>query len=136
LAAEVFGSGLGVIPLVTGLMGLFSGGSSGPPPLTKYTMPQQLDFTGADTSSGIAEASYDQFGMPRVSGAAAGSSNGAANTAATNGTGSAGASSPQINLTVQAMDAQSFMDRSNDIAQAVRQAMLTSSSINDVINEL
>jgi hypothetical protein len=128
LASEVFGSGLGVIPLVTGLLGLFEGGSSGPPPLTKYVMPQKLDFTGADTSSGIAETSYDQFGTPRVVGAPS--------SRATSGGGSAGAASAPISISVQAMDAQSVMDRSNDIAQAVRQAMLTSSSINDVINEL
>jgi hypothetical protein len=34
------------------------------------------------------------------------------------------------------MDAQSFLDRSSDIAQAVRSAMLNMSSINDVVNEL
>jgi hypothetical protein len=136
LATEAFGSGLGLVPLVTGLIGLFDGGSSGPPPLTKYAMPQHLDFTGADTGSGIGQASYDQFGMPRVAGAAADSSNGAASPTATGGGGSAAASSPQISVTVQAMDAQSFMDRSSDIAQAVRQAMLNSSSINDVINDL
>jgi hypothetical protein len=34
------------------------------------------------------------------------------------------------------MDSQSFLDRSQDIAQAVRQAMLNLSSINDVVNEL
>ena len=37
--------------------------------------------------------------------------------------GGAGAS-PQITVNVQAMDAQSFMDHSSDIAQAVRSAML------------
>jgi hypothetical protein len=37
---------------------------------------------------------------------------------------------------VQAMDARSFLDRSNDIAAAVRDAMLNMNSINDVVNEL
>ena len=32
--------------------------------------------------------------------------------------------STQITVQVQAMDSQSFLDHSNDIAQAVRQAML------------
>jgi hypothetical protein len=37
---------------------------------------------------------------------------------------------------VQAMDARSFLDRSNDIAAAVRDAMLNMNAINDVVNEL
>ncbi len=41
-----------------------------------------------------------------------------------------------ILVQVQAMDSQSFMDHSNDIAQAVRQAMLNSHSVNDVIADL
>jgi hypothetical protein len=41
-----------------------------------------------------------------------------------------------ILVQVQAMDSQSFMDRSHDIAQAVRQAMLNMHSVNDVILDL
>jgi hypothetical protein len=56
------------------------------------------------------------------------------------GTGSsAGASAtpmPQMTLNIQAMDAQSILDRSGDIAQAVRNAMLNMSSINDAISDL
>ena len=56
----------------------------------------------------------------------------------------AGSSSPvsssqqgqSILVQVQAMDSQSFMDHSNDIAQAVRQAMLNLHSVNDVIADL
>ncbi len=43
---------------------------------------------------------------------------------------------PQITVNVQAMDARSFLDRSNDIALAVRDAMLNMNAINDVVNEL
>jgi gamma-glutamyltranspeptidase len=50
-------------------------------------------------------------------------------------TGSAGGSG-QITVQVQAMDSQSFLDHSDDIAQAVRQAMLQSSVLNDVIREV
>jgi hypothetical protein len=42
----------------------------------------------------------------------------------------------QITVTVQAMDTQSFLDRSDDIARAVKRAMLESSSLNDVVSEL
>src|SRR5438067_1106174 len=42
-ALKLFTSGLGVVPLVTGLMGLFGGGeSAAPPPLVKYTMPRPI----------------------------------------------------------------------------------------------
>jgi hypothetical protein len=49
---------------------------------------------------------------------------------------SAPASATQITVQVQAMDSQSFLDHSNDIALAVRQAMLQSSVLNDVIREV
>jgi hypothetical protein len=50
---------------------------------------------------------------------------------------STGASSTQqITVQVQAMDSQSFLDHSDDIAQAVRRAMLNMSSLNDIVNDL
>ena len=42
---------------------------------------------------------------------------------------------PQITVQVQAMDSRSFLDHSNDIAMAVRQAMLESSVLSDVVRE-
>ena len=51
------------------------------------------------------------------------------------GAGSGGGSGQMI-VQVQAMDSQSFLDHSDDIAQAVRQAMLQSSVLNDVIREV
>ncbi|MCL5746621.1 MAG: hypothetical protein M1541_22270 [Acidobacteria bacterium] len=47
-----------------------------------------------------------------------------------------GTTTPQITVQVQAMDSRSFLDHSEDIARAVRQAMLSSHGINDVITEL
>ena len=47
---------------------------------------------------------------------------------------SAPASTVQIN--VQAMDSRSFLDHSDEIARAVREAMLHSHSLNDVVSEL
>ena len=49
---------------------------------------------------------------------------------------SASASTTQITVQVQAMDSQSFLDHSDDIALAVRQAMLQSTVLNDVIREV
>jgi hypothetical protein len=135
-----------MVPLVVGLLGLFGGGGTpAPTTLEKYAMPERQYFEGADTGSDVSNADYDQIGMPRAySAAPAGSSTQASGTASpgrTNGgtsSGSAagGAAAPQITVNVQAMDSQSFLDHSNEIAQAVRAAMLNSNSINDVVNNL
>jgi len=53
------------------------------------------------------------------------------------GSGTSGTSSAQaVNIQVNAMDSKSFLDHSEDIAQAVRQAILNSSSLNDAITSL
>src|SRR5713226_3171965 len=43
VASAVFGSGLGLIPLVSSLVGLFSGGSEAPATLTRYAAPAALN---------------------------------------------------------------------------------------------
>jgi hypothetical protein len=154
LASTVLKSGLGMIPLIGGLLGLFGGGgSTAPPALTKYAMPSSIAFEGADTASGIGGADYNQMGMPRAySGGGSGSaqtgltwpagSSGSGSAGQTPATGSSGsgndtnAAAPQNMVDVQAMDARWFLDHSADIAAAVRDAMLNSNSINDVVNEL
>jgi hypothetical protein len=110
--------------LIAGLVSLFGGGgSSTPPPLVKYAMPAAVDFQAVESQGQVSGLDYDQMGTPR-SYAAAG----------TSGTATGGA--PQITFNVQAMDARSFMDRSGDIAAAVRDAMLNLNSINDVVSDL
>jgi len=68
--------------------------------------------------------------MPRATAGGGGGSTGSGGAGATGGGGS------QITVQVQAMDARSFMDRSSDIAAAVRDAMLNLNSINDVVANL
>jgi hypothetical protein len=142
IATTVLESGLGMIPLVTGLIGLFSGGDSTPTPLTKYAMPDKIDFEGADTGSGTSDMDYDQMGTPRTYNASPASSSSPASSLASPALSppspaSSPASAPsQITVNVQAMDSQWFMDHSSDIAQAVRNAMLNMSSINDVVSDL
>ena len=48
----------------------------------------------------------------------------------------AGRGAAQITIQVQAMDSRSFLDHRDEIAQAVREAMLNSHSLNDVVSEL
>ena len=119
LARNVAGgmSGFLLSPIVSGLMKLFGGGQEeAPAPLEKFAIPApvRIDAGVGGGTSGFVPVDYQQNGMPRP------------------------ASSPAPNVTVQvsAMDSQSFLDRSEDIANAVRRAMLESSSLNDVVSEL
>jgi hypothetical protein len=45
-------------------------------------------------------------------------------------------SAPQVTVQVNAMDSQSFLDHSDDIANAVKSALLNSHSLSDVIGDL
>ncbi len=117
VAASVFESELGLAPLIDGLMSLFggSGGSTTPPPLSSYTAPESVRFEG-DVYRG-------------------------ANTTDWGGSGGAHSGAPlpintQITVQVNAIDSQSFLDHSQDIANAVRHAMLNSNSLNDVVSDL
>jgi hypothetical protein len=119
IALDVVKSGFGLAPLVTTLFGLFGGGGdAAPAPLVKYAMPARMNFDAGETASGLTSVDYGQGGSPRSYAA------------------KPSAPAPQVNVTVQAMDARSFLDRSSDIAAAVREAMLNLNSINDVVNDL
>jgi hypothetical protein len=133
---NVFKSGLGISPLIKGVLGLFGGGDSpSPPPLVKYALPPAIHFQAAEVGGGVTNLDYGQSGLPRsYSGGGAGA---ATSTAPVTGAPAATPQgAPQISVHVQAMDARSFMDRSSDIAAAVRDAMLNLNSINDVVNDL
>ncbi|HEY7338472.1 MAG TPA: hypothetical protein VH639_26535 [Bryobacteraceae bacterium] len=114
---SMLGLGTGLSPLITGLMSLFGGGgSSQPTELTKFSLPPSISV-----NAGVSEGAPTQaFGVDYAAG---GQARPAASTAP----------APQITVQVQALDSQSFMDRSQDIAMAVRQAMLESSVLNDVV---
>jgi hypothetical protein len=117
---STLGLGLGLSPLISGLMGLFGGGSgssSEQAAPVRFALPPSVNV-----NAGVSEAAPTRaFGVDYAAGGQA--------RAATQG-------SAQITVQVQAMDSQSFLDHSNDIALAVRQAMLESSVLNDVIREV
>ena len=116
---SVLGFGLGLSPLISGLVSLFGGGggSSAPAPLVPYIAPLPVAATAGISSSSAGAFGVDTAagGLPRAQ---------------------PSASAAQITVQVQAMDSQSFLDHSNDIAMAVRQAMLESTTLNDVIREV
>ena len=115
VASGFLGGSMGFLsPIVSGIMSLFGGGGSTQPALTTYTPPPPIAIDG--------------FLKPLSSG----STQGSGQTAST----AAPAAPTQVTVHVNAMDSQSFMDRSSDIASAVREAMLNLHPINDVISNL
>ncbi|HEV1287596.1 MAG TPA: hypothetical protein VNU44_19895 [Bryobacteraceae bacterium] len=114
---DVLGLGSGLSPLISGLVSLFGGGGGGQTTaVTPYIQPLPVHLTAGFTGSAAGGASgvdYGEGGQPRQTTAAS--------------------AQQQITVQVQAMDSQSFLDRSNDIAAAVRKAMLETSALNDVI---
>lgn len=123
VATTVLESGLGLIPLIGGLIGLFDGGSRAPT-LEKYGMPPSLNFQADDTAGTLTNVNYDAMGMPRDTGGA------------TEASASPPVASAQTAAGAPAVNSQWFLDHSADIAAAVRYAMLNLNSINDVVNEL
>jgi hypothetical protein len=119
-ASSFLGGGLSSLsPLVGGLLSLFGGGGGQtlavqPPYMLPWPVQSETGVT-ASAPGQVAPVTYSNTGQPRAQ---------AANSA------------PQVTIQVNAMDSQSFLDRSDDIAMAVKQAILNSSSLNDVISEL
>jgi hypothetical protein len=114
---DVLGLGSGLSPLISGLVSLFGGGGGGQTTtVTPYIQPLPVNLSAGFTGSAAGGASgvdYSEGGQPRQT--------------------SAASAQQQITVQVQALDSQSFLDRSNDIAAAVRKAMLETSTLNDVI---
>lgn len=143
LASTILKSGFGLAPLVAGLVSLFKGGEpEAAPALVKYALPSSIQFQAAQSDSRMTALDYDQMGLARRHSIQLTEQN---DQATKNGDGQRPAqsqqapqsgNSQQITVNIQAMDARSFMDRSNDIALAVRDAMLNLNPINDVVNEL
>ena len=136
-ALKLFTSGLGIMPLISGLAGLFGGSQSAPPePLVKYAMPQSIHIAAANSTDGGA-LSFTDYGQDGTARAFGGTSTGSTCALASPSTPrDATSTRGQIVVNVQAMDSRSFMDHSQEIAHAVREAMLSMHSLNDVVSEL
>ncbi len=114
----VLGGGL-LGPIVSGLMDLFGGGdSSAETTVTKFALPTAVSFAAGLQNGLMSGVDYGSGGVPRAIGS------------------SDSATAQQITVNVSAMDSRSFLDHSNDIANAVRKAMLVSSALNDVIGDM
>jgi hypothetical protein len=115
IASSILGSGLS--PIITGLLSLFGGSStqnlSAPTP---FSLPASVDYQAGLTSSGqVVPVDSGQGGQVRAQSTSA---------------------APQLTVQVNALDSQSFLDHSDDIANAVKAALLNSHSLSDVIGGL
>lgn len=129
VASNLLGGGLGLLsPLISGIESLFGGGPSKPAALPIYTPPPPIAISGALQAPTSIQTPAGATSSGQPSGGAANSGQ-TTNSSQTN-------YSPQITVNVSAMDSQSFMDRSNDIASAVREAMLNMHPINNVVADL
>jgi hypothetical protein len=122
--------GLGVGSLISGIADLFGSGSgSAPAAPTPYMqpLPINLDAGFSSASGGGLFATDSGQGNVQRAMTSPGSGSGSSTPSSSNGA---------ITVQVQAMDSQSFLDRSQDIAMAVRQAMLETTVLNDVIRQV
>lgn len=149
---------LGALPLAGLISGLFSSSTPTPPPLVRYSQALPINVSQVSQGGQTGPANYDQYGNARMPGlnsflgsdavnalaqpqnGSGGSSNAQTGVPAASGANAQASSSPaqtmNITLNVNALDSRSILDRSDDIASAVRQAMLNTHSMNDVINDL
>ena len=118
--ASAFSGGLsglgGIGSIVSGIMGLFGGNKNSLPALTAFHLPDSQEH-----SASVRAASYSVNTGQISSSATADGANGSPGTA----------QSASSNF-----DSQWFLDNSNNIAQAVKNAMLNSNSLNDVVSEV
>ena len=114
-------SGFGLAGLSVKIAGLF-GKKKARPVFSTFELPPSLSLEVANTDNILA-------GFPRIARGQRGAVREIQPEAAS-------APQPQVVVNVNAMDTQSFMDRSNDIARAVRDAMLHMHPVNDLIGEL
>jgi hypothetical protein len=112
-AGSLLKSGFGLAPLALSIAKLFGAGDETAPTFEKYDLP-------AAQSLSVANVGGPLHGLPQ----------------AVSGAGTEVRAVPQVVVNVSAMDSQSFMDRSDDIARAVRSAMLHMHPLNDVVGEI
>jgi hypothetical protein len=111
------------LPLITGIAKLIGGSKTetATSPATAYAWPAPLRVEAG--IGGVGGVSYDANGVPRF------------DTRRVSETPLPTRWAPEINIQVQAIDSRSFMDHSEEIARAVREAMLESHMLSDVVSE-
>ena len=115
-ALSLFG---GTFGLVSVLGKLFGGGETTKASPTSYSLPESLQLEAAYSpfSQNVAPLRYSQSGLPEAVPSAV------------------PRQAPAVTVQVQAMDSRSFLDHSTEIARAVKEALLNSHSLNDVLQD-
>lgn len=118
--ASILSAAASPVGLVANLIGSIFGGSSEPAAVkpSKYLPPAAVNY-----SFGLSANSED---YQPVDGGSSGLSRIAGNS---------GSSGSNIVIQVQAMDSRSFLDHSNEIAEAVRKALLEAHPLRDAMTE-
>lgn len=115
---KTVGKFTGISPVITGLFKLFGGGGGddeGRAAPIPFEMPGRIAVeAGLLRDRSLGSVSYGELGSVRANPPAA----------------------APVQITVQAIDSRSFLDHRDEIARAVREAMLNSHSLNDVVSEL
>jgi hypothetical protein len=112
----------GINPVITGLFRLLGGsGNEGESVLpTPFALPRSVAVdSGLTADRSINSVSYGQQGAVRTAPAV-----------------QQVQQQTPVQITVQAIDSRSFLDHRDEIARAVREAMLDSHSLNDVVAEI
>ena len=114
------GSGLGLSPIISLVGKLFGGGGDEQTnqTLAVYTPASSIQYSGFIGGQSTPSSQTTASSIAATAGAA----------------GSVVQNTP-VTISVTAMDSRSFLDHSDEIAQAVRRALLESHSLNDVILE-
>jgi len=114
LASSILGQGSILTPIISGVMKLFGGGqTSSQPAFAPFIMPPSMQLETAVNNS-VTPA-------------------GQTSPVTSNGGAPPAAPAPHVQIQVNAIDSRSFLDHSDAIAEAVRQALLNSHSLGDVI---
>ena len=120
-SSALLGSGLGLVPLGLRIAGLFRKRRAEPQSFSPFELPPSLSLEVANTDDilhGFSRVARTQAGEIRVIRQ------------------ESPAAQPQVTVNVNAMDTQSFLDRSEDIAGALRDAMLHMHPISTVRGKL
>jgi hypothetical protein len=133
ILSKIPGVSLAISPIISGIIGLFGGHNNAPPALTPFVLPSSVRLDAAiGPKDQFFPASHGANGLPKLNGVAAITRSNATTTQQTT---AQQVTAQQINV-APPLDSRFFLDHSDQIALAVKDAMLHSSSLNDVITDL
>jgi hypothetical protein len=132
ILSKIPGVSLAISPIISGIIGLFGGHNNTLPALTPFVLPSSVRLDAAiGPKDQFLPASHGANGLPKLNGVAAVTQS----NASAQQTSAQQINAQQINV-APPLDSRFFLDHSDQIALAVKDAMLHSSSLNDVITDL